>query len=64
MCLSAVYTTETDGQRNLVCESVSEVDVRGDTVVLTDILGRDVTVRGVITKIDLIRNNILIEKPA
>ena len=60
MCLSTVYE-EINGERSKVCEYVSSVSAGDDGYVLTDILGREITVHGTLKSLDLIKNEIVIE---
>jgi predicted RNA-binding protein len=59
-----VYKTEIDGSRNMVCEGVTGVSVTGETVTLTDLLGQEIEVRGILKNIDLVKNAILIDSLA
>ena len=59
MCLSTVYEVR-DGEENRLCECVSGIKVGEGTVTLTDIMGQELVVNGVITSIDLIKNIILL----
>jgi predicted RNA-binding protein len=60
MCLSAAYEVK-NGIDTLILERVTNVDVSGADVILTDLLGRSTTVRGALRSIDLNRNVIKIE---
>ena len=60
MCLSTVYE-EINGERSKVCEYVSSVSAGDAGFVLTDIMGREITVRGTLKSLDLIKNEIVIE---
>lgn len=60
MCLSSVYEVK-DGTENLVSEYVSAIEIDADQVKLTDIVGKESTVKGNIKKIDLVKNIILVE---
>ncbi|MDR1496552.1 MAG: CooT family nickel-binding protein [Clostridiales Family XIII bacterium] len=62
MCLSTVY--EVKNPNAALAEYVTGVRVNGDQIVLTDIIGNDVTVRGGITNIDLVKNVITIDADA
>ena len=60
MCLSTVYE-EINGQRSKVCEYVSSVTAGENGIVLTDIMGREITVHGTLKSMDLIKNEIIVE---
>lgn len=60
MCLSTVFEAR-GGQENKLAEYVSSIQVGDGTVTLTDIMGQETTVTGVITAIDLVKNIILIQ---
>ncbi len=60
MCLSAAYEVK-NGIDSLIVDKVTNVRVDGGNVILTDLLGRDSVVAGVLRSIDLNRNVIKIE---
>jgi len=60
MCLSTVYTVD-NGEENMVCEYVSNIDVGDNKITLTDVIGKEVTVNGTVLSVDLINNKILIK---
>ncbi|MDR1908847.1 MAG: CooT family nickel-binding protein [Spirochaetaceae bacterium] len=62
MCLSTAWEIDENGVRVKVCEYVSAVAVSGDTVTLTDLMGNEVTVTGILQSVDLVKNDILIAK--
>jgi len=59
MCLSAVYEVR-DGAQKLVCEHATAISLDGGVITLTDILGEEIVVKGVLKSIDLVKNIILI----
>ena len=59
MCLSNVYKTTGD-EETLVCQYVSNISVEGENVVLTDVLGKEISVPGTLMKVDLINNVVMI----
>ena len=63
MCLSTVYEISPEG-RDKVCEYVSTVRAEDGKVVLVDIMGVETVLRGSIRSLDLVNNEILIEKGA
>jgi predicted RNA-binding protein len=62
MCLSTAWEIDENGVRVKVCEYVSTVAVSGDTVTLTDLMGNEVAVTGILQSVDLVKNDILIVK--
>jgi predicted RNA-binding protein len=64
MCLSTAWELDENGGRIKVCEYVSVVKVFGDTVTLTDLMGNEITVTGILQSVDLVKNDILIAKTA
>ncbi|MDR3341925.1 MAG: CooT family nickel-binding protein [Treponema sp.] len=60
MCLSTVYELGTNGTKKKLCEYVSAVKVSGDTVTLTDIMGKEIRVSGALEQVDLVKNTIII----
>jgi predicted RNA-binding protein len=62
MCLSTVYTLESGGEMSMLCEYVSAVEVSGDALKFTDIMGAETGVSGSIRSVDLVKNTIVVEK--
>lgn len=60
MCLSTVYE-ETGGERRKVCEYVSGISTDDNGVTLTDIMGKQTTIKGSLKTLDFIKNIIIIE---
>ena len=60
MCLSAVYEVR-DGAEKLVCEHTTAISIGDGTVTLTDILGEEIVIVGVLRSIDLIKNIIKVD---
>ena len=60
MCLSAVYEVR-DGTETLVCDYATEIKLDGGEIRLTDIIGDEIVVTGVLKSIDLVKNIIKIE---
>ncbi|MBQ6551415.1 MAG: CooT family nickel-binding protein [Lachnospiraceae bacterium] len=60
MCLSNVFLVSDDSEE-LVCEYASSVDVSGNEIRLTDVIGQEITVTGTILSVDLIRNQIKVK---
>ncbi len=63
MCLSTVYLFDGEDRVKLA-ENIGGVKVDGNRVILTDLLGIRTAVPGVIEKIDLMENYIVLKKPA
>jgi predicted RNA-binding protein len=60
MCLSTAYELGGDGTRKLLCEYVSVIKVVGDTITFTDLMGQELSVRGALESVDLVKNAIII----
>ena len=60
MCLSAAYEVK-NGIDSLIIDKVTNVAVEGDDVILTNLLGMNTVVTGILRSIDLNRNIIRIE---
>lgn len=60
MCLSTVFE-EKAGERRMVCEYVSGISTDETSVTLTDIMGKEVVVKGSLKSLDFIKNIIIIE---
>lgn len=61
MCLSSAYTTK-NGIDSLIIDKVTNVSIDGGKVILTNLLGMQTEVEGVLKNIDLNKNVILIEQ--
>ena len=59
MCLSSVYRSEV-GDDNLLLSNVQRIECRNGTVLLTDILERQVSVEGEILMADLINGKVIV----
>ncbi|MDR0876596.1 MAG: CooT family nickel-binding protein [Treponema sp.] len=44
----------------MLCEYVSNINVRGNTITLTDLMGRELVVAGSLQSVDLVKNAITI----
>lgn len=63
MCLSTAY--EVNGENEtMILERVTNVEVVGDEIVLTNLLGMQTAVKGELKSVDLNRNEIRILKMA
>jgi predicted RNA-binding protein len=60
MCLSTAYELGAGGERAQICEYVSNIKVAGDTITLTDLMGVETKVSGILEGVDLIKNAIVI----
>lgn len=60
MCLSKAVRLEGDKQVE-ICAYVSRFRTEGETVILTDVLGEETTLTGRISRVDLVKNLIVIE---
>lgn len=61
MCLSSAYTTK-NGIDTLICERVTNVNVEGSKITLTNLLGIDTVISGALKSVDLNKNVITIEE--
>ena len=64
MCLSTAWEIDEKGGRIKIREYISSVRVSGGTVTLTDLMGEEVTITGILQSIDLVKNDILVIKTA
>ena len=60
MCLSNVYSGEEPDSR-LLFKNVASLNIDGDNITLTDILGIPTNIKGTVKKIDLLENIIIVE---
>ena len=60
MCLSTVYEVR-DGNEKIVCEYTTALSIDGRFVTLTDIMGEELVISGILKSIDLVKNIIKIE---
>lgn len=54
MCLATVYKTQEPD--NIILQYVSKLEVEGDSIILTDVMGEQRTVQGTIQMVDLANN--------
>ncbi len=59
MCLATVYD-KTQEPDSIVLEFVSRIDVEGDTITLTDVMGETRVVQGIIRSVDLAGSKVII----
>lgn len=57
MCLATVKKSDD----TVVCRNISRIDVEGDTLIIRDILGDEVRVKGQILMVDLANSLVKIE---
>ena len=60
MCLSTVYALGTEGPPRMLAEYVRDLRVTGDVITFTDIMGKETRVSGVLQRVDLVKNAIII----
>ena len=60
MCLSRAYFVESTGER-LLAESICGMVQNERGITLYDIIGRQITVKGMLKAVDLLENKVLIE---
>lgn len=63
MCLSTVYQV-LGADEKLLCQHVSSIEINGEELSFTDIMGGETVVTGKIEKIDLVNNTILVRSEA
>ncbi len=61
MCLSQAYLEDSNGSEP-VLEDVASLEVKEDTVVLTNLLGEEKEVSGNLNRVDFQNNELYIEK--
>ncbi len=61
MCLAKAYLEKAQGDRELVLESVSLVEIRGDTLHLSTIFGEEKEISAVVREIDFENSRIILE---
>ncbi len=59
MCLSTVYANSSDSE-NVILEYVSKIEVAGDQITLTDVMGETKTIEGSIAMADLTGGKVLV----
>lgn len=60
MCLSNVYKNKVDDS-SLLMKNVQHVELDGKNIILVDLLERKKIVEGILKKVDLIENTIIIQ---
>jgi predicted RNA-binding protein len=60
MCLSTVYELGTAGIKRVLCEYTSTITVAGDTITMTDLMGKELRVTGTLQSVDLVKNTIVL----
>ncbi|MDR3335694.1 MAG: CooT family nickel-binding protein [Treponema sp.] len=60
MCLSTAWKLDSLGEKEMLGEYISGVSVAGDTITLTDLMGNETIVKGILRGVDLIKNFITI----
>ena len=59
MCLSTAYKLE-NGNRVVLGSYVYSIEIDGDSIKLTTLMGEEITLTGFVKNVDLIKNEILI----
>jgi len=59
MCLAIAYRDQAVMQK-IICENISHIELKKDSVVLTDVLNRKHEIEGKVTSIDLTEGVIII----
>ena len=63
MCLSTVYKNELKPE-NIAMSNVMEIRCEGDTVILTDLMERQMAIRGVLISANLVEGRAIIREIA
>ena len=63
MCLSTAYFNEKDEDK-VAARYVSSIDVQGDKIILTDVMGFTTEIQGVISSVDLTGGTVVIATSA
>lgn len=61
MCLSTVYKNELKPE-NIAMSNVMEIRCEGDTVILTDLMERQMAIRGVLISANLVEGRAIIRE--
>jgi predicted RNA-binding protein len=61
MCLAKAYLEKGQGDRELVLESVSLVEIKGDRLQLSTIFGEEKEISAVVREIDFENSRIILE---
>ena len=60
MCLAAAYKNKQTPE-NLICKYVSNIGFDNGKVVLTDVLGEEISLEGKLSAVDLVKNVVVIQ---
>jgi len=63
MCLSTAYRNE-KSEDNIAACYVAEINVTPDSVILTDVMGEDIEIKGKLMYVDLTGGTVIIETAA
>ncbi len=63
MCLSTAYLNQKE-EENICVRYVAEINVKEDSVVLTDVMGTDTEIKGKLLYIDLTGGTVIIDTVA
>ena len=63
MCLSTAYRNE-KSEDNIAARYVAEINVTPDSVILTDVMGEDIEIKGKLMYVDLTGGTVIIETAA
>lgn len=59
MCISTAYNQSENGE--ILAEYIASIKQQGNTIIMTDIMGKDTTVQGVLLSADLTRGTLIIK---
>ena len=60
MCLSTVYQNQPD-ESNIYCKFVAKIEIDGDTLTFTDVMGDQVTAKGRLLSADLTGGTVIFQ---
>jgi len=60
MCLATAYGKE-GNEGSVIAKSVVKIDLEGDNIYLTDIMGNKIKVAGTLLSIDMMENSVTID---
>lgn len=63
MCLSTVYKNSVE-PKNVAMENVMQIDLDGDTVILTDLLERKMAIQGTLLTANLVEGYVIVREAA
>lgn len=59
MCLSTIYKDKIDKQ-NILMKNVMSIELKGDTLLFTDLMERKMEIKGILTKANLVDGYVIV----